>query len=62
MNCHGVDSGNMLPIRKTMQEKAFLEWVRGTGRHFVGYTACTAFDEGTVSTTDLKKIYNILYR
>jgi hypothetical protein len=62
MDCHNSDSGNMLPIRKTMNEKSFTEWVRGTGRPFVGFTQCTAFAEEAISTGDIKKIYSILYK
>lgn len=62
MDCHGVDSGSMLPIRKTMNEKAFTDWVRGTNRAFVGFTQCTAFAEDALSPGDVKKIYRILYQ
>jgi mono/diheme cytochrome c family protein len=59
--CHGPESGNMLPIRKTMSEEHFDKWVRGT-RAFVGYTACPAVTAEVVTDADIRKIYSILYK
>jgi hypothetical protein len=61
MQCHGMDSGNMLPIRKTMNEEHFTKWVRGT-RPFVGYTPCPAVTDEALAPGDVKKIYNIIYK
>jgi mono/diheme cytochrome c family protein len=61
MQCHGTGTDNMLPIRKTMNEEHFTNWVRGT-RPFVGYTSCPAVTEEVLASSDVKKIFNILYK
>jgi mono/diheme cytochrome c family protein len=61
MQCHGTDTDNMLPIRKTMNEEHFTKWVRGT-RPFVGYTSCPAVTEEVLAPSDVKKIFNIIYK
>jgi mono/diheme cytochrome c family protein len=61
MQCHGTETNNMLPIRKTMNEEHFTKWVRGV-RPFVGYTPCPAVTEEVLSPSDVKKIFNIIYK
>lgn len=59
-SCHGVDSNNMLPIRKTLNEETFSKWVRGN-RNFHGYTACPIPTYEEIKDSDIKKMYRILY-
>ena len=59
-SCHGVDSNNMLPIRRTMNEETFFKWIRGT-RAFSGFNSCPIPSAEQVTDGDIKKMYRILY-
>lgn len=58
--CHGVDSGNMLPIRKSLNAETFSKWVRGN-RSFAGFNACPILPAGEITDVQISQIYRILY-
>jgi mono/diheme cytochrome c family protein len=59
--CHGVDSLDPLPIRRTLDENTFKGWIRGT-RSFAGYNLCPSYAEDEVSNSQIAQIYRILYK
>jgi mono/diheme cytochrome c family protein len=60
MQCHSPESGNMLPIRKSLDKASFVRHVRGQAP-FHGYSTCPAFGVDQVSESELNRIYKILY-
>jgi mono/diheme cytochrome c family protein len=60
IQCHGADSGNTLPIRKTLDKSSFTKHIRGLGP-FHGFTTCPPYDATQFSDADISKVYRILY-
>jgi mono/diheme cytochrome c family protein len=58
--CHGTESGQMLPIRKTLNAENYYKWVRGLAP-FHGYSACPAQTPEEFTDADISKTYRILY-
>jgi mono/diheme cytochrome c family protein len=58
--CHSPESGNMLPIRKSLDKASFVRHVRGQAP-FHGYSTCPAFGVEQVSEAEINRIYKILY-
>jgi hypothetical protein len=59
-DCHSPQ-GTMLPVRRSLNQNAFISWVRGEVRS-VGYVDCPTLDKATISDVDLFRIYSILYK
>jgi hypothetical protein len=61
IQCHGTDSGIMLPLRPSLNSGQFITWVRGT-RLGAGYQNCPPLGPEKISDAELKKIHAILYK
>lgn len=58
--CHGPESGQMLPIRRSLNAEGFYKWVRGLAP-FHGYTVCPPQSAEQFSDAEVDRVYKILY-
>jgi mono/diheme cytochrome c family protein len=60
LQCHGPESGNMLPIRRSLNPEGYFKWVRGLAP-FHGYTTCPPQSAENFSEAEISRTYRILY-
>jgi hypothetical protein len=62
VECHGVDSQNMLPIRRTLSGTNFMSWVRNTDRSFSGFNSCPSYTNVELSDAQINQMYRLMYQ
>jgi mono/diheme cytochrome c family protein len=60
MQCHGPESGQTLPIRKSLNKESFAKHVRGLAP-FQGFNNCPAYSAEQVSDAEIGRIFKIIY-